>query len=86
MRRRLFGIVGLCALALSVGCRAKTRCEDLSPQAIAGKYRGGGSLGDDRMFDVSVEATDKQVTLTYTGKDGSRIRAFYRVAKKSTKP
>ena len=78
----------LCAftlLALSfVACR-KTRCEDLEAAPIAGKYRGGGSLGEERMLNVALEATSKQVVLTYTAMDGSHIRAKYRVVKRSEK-
>ncbi|MDB4987849.1 MAG: hypothetical protein JWN04_3027 [Myxococcaceae bacterium] len=66
------------------GCRA-TRCEDLQAEPNAGDYRGGGSLGEERLLDVSLKATSKQVVLTYTGRDGSRIHAIYRITKKSKK-
>jgi hypothetical protein len=79
---RLWLALGL--LSWFAGCRA-TRCEDLTPEPNAGKYRGGGSLGDEDMHDVSVEASAKQVVLQYTASDGSRIRAYYKVTKKVKK-
>ncbi|MDB4975858.1 MAG: hypothetical protein JWN48_4199 [Myxococcaceae bacterium] len=90
MRRRLRvhrptrSVLLLFALLSGAGC-GRTRCEDLVAEPNAGSYRGGGSLGEDRMLDVSLKATAKQVTLSYTARDGSRIKAFYRVAKKSKK-
>ncbi len=83
MSARLTCVLALATLAFS-GCRA-TRCDEFVAEPNAGDYRGGGSLGEDRMLDVSLKATSKQVVLTYTSRDGSRIRAFYRVAKKSKK-
>jgi hypothetical protein len=86
MTRPWLAVIATCTLASAAGCRAKTRCEDLVREPIAGKYRGGGALGEERMFDVSLEATAQQVALTYTSADGSRIRALYRITKKSKKP
>jgi hypothetical protein len=73
---------GLFALLAAQGCRGP-RCEDLTPEPLAGSYRGGGSLGPERLLDVTVEATEQRVQLTYTTLDGSKLRATYRVSKKS---
>ncbi|HVZ31239.1 MAG TPA: hypothetical protein VG963_02375 [Polyangiaceae bacterium] len=67
--------------ALACGCQ-KTRCEDLVPASLAGKYLGGGSLGEQRLLHVALDVTAQQVVLRYTAQDGSRIRATYRVKKK----
>ena len=76
-------VIALLALGCA-GCRA-TRCDEFVAEPNPGDYRGGGSLGEDRMLDVSLKASSKQVVLTYTSRDGSRIRAFYRISKKSKK-
>ncbi|MEY4508962.1 MAG: hypothetical protein RLZZ450_1084 [Pseudomonadota bacterium] len=73
-------------LALATGCKKTSRCEDLLPEPNAGSYRGGGSLGEDRLLDVSLEANLKEVVLSYTSRDGSKIRAKYKVTKKTRKP
>jgi hypothetical protein len=79
-----------CALAawvlLGAGCKPTTRCEDLLPEPNSGNYRGGGTLGEDRLLDVSVAANLKEVVLSYTTRDGSKIRATYKVTKKTRKP
>lgn len=80
---RLVFVVALVALAC--GCR-KPRCEDLEPAEVGGIYKGGGTLGEERLLRVSVNAAPKQVVLTYTAMDGSRIRALYRVTKKKRLP
>jgi hypothetical protein len=72
-------------LSVSAAACQPTRCEDLEAEPISGAYHGGGTLGEERMLDVSIKATPKQVVLSYRGKDGSHIRAFYRIAKKSKK-
>jgi len=71
---------------LAAGCKRTTRCEDLLPEPNAGSYRGGGTLGADRILDLSLEANLKEVVLSYTTRDGSKIRATYRVTKKTKKP
>lgn len=71
--------------ALLPACR-ETRCEELRPAPMAGEYRGGGSLGDERLLRVGLKATDDRVLVTWTMKDGSRIRATYSVKKKLKKP
>jgi hypothetical protein len=53
---------------------------------IAGSYRAGGSLGKERLHRVSLDASEQEVVLTFTTPDGSRIRAKYRVSKKSLVP
>jgi hypothetical protein len=73
-------------LALAAACKKTSRCEDLLPEPNAGSYRGGGSLGEDRLLDVSLEANLKEVVLSYTSRDGSKIRAKYKVTKKTRKP
>jgi hypothetical protein len=73
------------ALLLSAGCR-RTRCEDLEAVPVAGVYKGGGSLGEERLLRVAVDTSGKKVVLTYAMMDGSRIRATYRVSKKSRQP
>ncbi len=72
-------------LALNTAACRKTRCEDLQAAPIAGKYRGGGSLGEERLLNVALEATSKHVVLTYTAMDGSHIRAKYKVVERSEK-
>jgi hypothetical protein len=69
-------------LALLPSCR-QTRCEDLVAEPIVGSYRGGGSLGEQRLLKVSLDASEKEVVLSYTTRDGSRIHAKYRVLKKT---
>ena len=81
MTTRTLVLVVLAMLACA-GCR-RTRCEDLVAAPLAGKYRGGGSLGPDRLLNVALVASTKEVVLTYTALDGSRIRAKYRVTKRS---
>lgn len=72
----------VCALlVLCAGCRA-TRCEDLVPEPIAGKYLGGGSLGEERLLRVSLEASPDQIVLNFSRGDGTRIRAKYRIKSK----
>ena len=56
------------------------------PEPNAGSYRGGGSLGDERLLDLSLEANLKEVVLSYTSRDGSKIRAKYKVTKKTRRP
>jgi len=73
----------LSSAVLSTAACRQTRCEDLRAEPIEGAYRGGGSLGEERMRKVSFEATSQQVVLTYSAQDGSRIRALYRVLEKS---
>ncbi|MET0340815.1 MAG: hypothetical protein ABW252_07420 [Polyangiales bacterium] len=63
------------------GCR-ETRCEDLEPVPVSGDYRGGGSLGGERLLNVSLTAKGKDVELRYTSREGSKIRAKYKVTKK----
>jgi len=75
------GLLIVLALSAISGCR-QTRCDEYVPEPNAGDYRGGGSLGEERMLDVSLKASTKEVVLSYRAKDGSQIRAFYRVAKK----
>jgi hypothetical protein len=72
----------IAALLLSAGCK-KSRCEDIQAAPIAGVYKGGGSLGEDRLLRVAVDTRGEKVVLTYAMMDGSRIRATYRVSKKS---
>jgi hypothetical protein len=78
----------LCAVPwlLASACKKTSRCEDLLPEPNAGSYRGGGSLGEERLLDVSLEADLKEVVLSYTTRDGSKIRAKYKVTKKTRKP
>lgn len=71
-------------LALLGGC-GRTPCEELEAAPISGTYKGGGTLGGERMLRVAIAANQKQVVLTYTAMDGSRIRATYRVAKRLKK-
>jgi hypothetical protein len=66
------------AMACAPGC-GRTPCEELVPAPIVGSYTGSGTLGDERLLKVSLEASERQVVLSYTTKDGSRIRALYRV-------
>lgn len=77
-------LVAAAVLMLVGGCW-RTPCEELEAAPLAGTYKGGGTLGGERMLRVAVEATPKQVVLTYTAMDGSRIRAKYRVAKRLQK-
>lgn len=71
------------ALLLScAGCK-RSRCEDIEAVPVAGVYKGGGSLGEERLLRVGVDTRGKKVVLTYAMMDGSRIRATYRVSKKS---
>jgi hypothetical protein len=74
----------LVVLALVCGCK-RTRCEDLQAMPVAGLYKGGGSLGEERLLRVAVDATSSKVVLTYAMMDGAKIRATYRIAKKSKK-
>ena len=67
-------------------CKKTSRCEDLLPEPNTGSYRGGGSLGDERLLDVSLEANLDEVVLSYTSRDGSKIRAKYKILKKTKKP
>lgn len=69
----------------TTGCR-RTNCDELEPVAIEGSYRGGGELGEDAIGAVQLETMKNQVRLTYTARDGSRIRATYRVTKKQRLP
>jgi hypothetical protein len=78
-------LLALVLAALLSGCR-KPRCEDLETAEVGGLYKGGGTLGDERLLRVSVNAAPKQVVLTYTAMDGSRIRAQYQVTKKKKLP
>ncbi|HEY6881702.1 MAG TPA: hypothetical protein VI299_26930 [Polyangiales bacterium] len=71
-------------IASLASCR-QTRCEDLEAVPIAGVYKGGGSLGEERLLRVAIDATGKKVVLTYAMMDGSKIRATYRVSKKTKK-
>lgn len=71
-------------LASLAACK-RTRCEDLQAVPIAGVYKGGGSLGEQRLLRVRLEASGKKVVLTYAMMDGSQIRATYRVSKKTKK-
>ena len=73
----------LLALLLA-GCR-ETKCEDLEPVPVAGEYRGGGSLGADRLLNVGLIAKGTDVELRFTASDGSKIRAKYKVTKKLKK-
>jgi hypothetical protein len=75
----------LCVLTATSGCR-RTNCEDLEPVAVEGSYRGGGQLGEEALGGVQLEAKKSQVHLTYTARDGSRIRATYQVKKKRRLP
>jgi len=75
-------LAAIAGALLAAGC-GPTRCEDYTPVAIGGTYKGGGSLGGERLLNVSLEAGAKQVTLTYTDLDGARVKATYRVLKKS---
>lgn len=81
MRVALFVVLA----ALIVGCR-RPRCEDLEPAPIAGKYRGAGTLGGERLLRVAVEASTKQVSFSYTTMDGARVRAKYTISKKRKEP
>jgi hypothetical protein len=72
----------IAALLLSAGCK-RSRCEDIQAAPVAGIYKGGGSLGDERLVRLAVDTSGKKVVLTYAMMDGSRIRATYRVSKKS---
>jgi hypothetical protein len=78
-------VVTLLLLLASAGCK-QSKCEDLEPVPVSGLYKGGGSLGEERLLRVGIDTTGKKVVLTYAMMDGSRIRATYRVAKKSKKP
>jgi hypothetical protein len=75
------GALLILMFALTPGC-TETRCEELKRVTVNGVYQGGGSLGEERLLRVGVTASSDQVLLTWTMKDGSRIRASYRVAKK----
>jgi hypothetical protein len=86
MSRGLVCAALLVSLTLSTGCKKQSRCEDLLPEPNAGDYRGGGTLGEDRVFDVRLGANLKEVTLSFTTQDGSRINAKYKVVKKTKKP
>ncbi len=66
----------------SAACR-QTRCEDLEAVPVSGSYKGGGSLGEERLLRVALDTSGKKVVLTYAMMDGSRIRATYRIKKKS---
>lgn len=85
MTHARFRIVTVCAAMCLTGCR-QTRCEDLIAEPVAGSYRAGGSLGKERLLRVSLDASEQEVVLTFTTLDGSRIRAKYRVSKKSLVP
>ena len=76
-------LVGL--VALVAACK-QTDCEKLERVPVAGVYKGGGSLGDERLLRVALDASGKQVVVTWTMMDGSRIRASYRVAKQRKEP
>ena len=82
MTRAQFQILALSAAGCLTGCR-QTRCEDLIAEPIAGSYRAGGSLGKERLLKVSLEASEQELVLNFTTSDGSRIRAKYRISKKS---
>lgn len=77
-------VCALLSTTLAAGC-TRTRCEDYEPEPNAGSYRGGGTLGDERMRAVTVQATPKQVVLTYIDPKGAKIHATYRVLKKAKK-
>jgi hypothetical protein len=70
------------AAACAPGC-GRTPCDELVPVPIVGSYRGSGTLGQEHLLKVSLEASEQQVVLSYTTRDGSRIRAQYRVLNKS---
>jgi len=72
-------------LTLLTACK-QTDCAKLERVAIAGAYKGGGALGEERLLRVRLTATSQQVVLTWTMMDGSRIRATYRVAKQRKEP
>jgi hypothetical protein len=72
-------------LTLLTGCR-QTDCDKLERAPIAGTYKGGGALGEERLLRVGLAASSQQVVLTWTMMDGSRIRATYRVAKQRNEP
>lgn len=72
----------LSALPCLLGC-PQTRCEELTAVPMEGRYRGGGSLGEERLLKVAIEAAEDEVVLDYTALDGSQIRARYRITKKS---
>jgi hypothetical protein len=76
---------GLGLLTLLTACK-QTDCEQLERAPVAGTYKGGGSLGEDRLLRVGLTASSQQVELTWTMMDGSRIRATYRVAKQRKEP
>lgn len=76
-------LLWIAALALLAGCK-QTDCAKLERVAIPGAYKGGGSLGDERLLRVGLDAKDEKVVLTWTMMDGSRIRASYRVARRRT--
>lgn len=76
--RQLLLLGALCLLA---ACN-KTDCTKLERVAIPGAYKGGGSLGEERLLRVGLDAKDDKVVLTWTMMDGSRIRASYRVARR----
>lgn len=82
MSRLLPLALALVAPLYASGCR-RTPCEELVAAPIAGTYRGGGTLAEARLLKVALEASAQQVVLTYTTLDGSRIRAKYRVTKKT---
>lgn len=83
-RAALVRALPLLALSALGGCR-ETRCEDLEPVPVAGTYRGGGSLGDERLLKVTLTAAGDDVELRYTTRDGATIRAKYKVTKKYKK-
>jgi len=75
-------LVAACIVSLALAsCR--TKCEDLVPESLPGSYRGGASLGDERLLNLALEVEAKRVMVTFTTKDGHRVRAHYRVDKKS---
>jgi hypothetical protein len=79
-----------CALAasalLGASCKPTTRCEDLLPEPNSGNYHGGGTLGEERILNLSVAANTREVVLSFTTRDGSKVRATYRVTKKTRRP
>lgn len=79
------GALLLGLLTLLAACK-QTDCTKLERMAVAGTYKGGGSLGEERLLRVGLAASSQQVVLTWTMLDGSRIRATYRVAKQRREP
>jgi hypothetical protein len=71
------------ALGSTAAC-GPTPCEELIVEPLVGSYRSGGTLGEQNLLKVSLQASSKQVVLSFTTKDGSRVRALYRVTKKGT--